>query len=137
MWPSGLTPQTLHLEVRGSSFARSVVSLDKELYSAASTVNLRNFAELCLRSLETYHFKFGNLTNFKSLFPVAVDGFSLTGPCKKLKNCGKIYWALGINLVDGTHCNIALVGRFSLLLAAGDVPRGNVSKRPPTAMSGE
>ena len=62
-----VTPQTLHLEVRGSSFARSVVSLDKELYSA-STVNLRNFTELCLRSLETYHFEFGNVTTFKALF---------------------------------------------------------------------
>ena len=28
-----LTPQTPHLEVRGSSLARHIVSLDKELYS--------------------------------------------------------------------------------------------------------
>ena len=31
-----LTPQTLNLEVRGSSLARRVVSLDKELYSTLS-----------------------------------------------------------------------------------------------------
>ena len=30
---AGLTPRTLDLEVRGSSLARRVVSLDKELYS--------------------------------------------------------------------------------------------------------
>ena len=31
-----LTPRTLDLEVRGSSLARRVVSLDKELYSTLS-----------------------------------------------------------------------------------------------------
>ena len=33
-----LTPQTLDLEVRGSSLARRIVSLDKELYSTLPPV---------------------------------------------------------------------------------------------------
>ena len=44
-----LTPQTLELEVQGSSLAQSIVSLDKELYST-----LLLFTQVYKWVLETY-----------------------------------------------------------------------------------
>ena len=44
-----LTPRTLDLEVRGSSLARRVVSLDRELYSTLSL-----FAQVCKLVQATY-----------------------------------------------------------------------------------
>ena len=38
-----------------------------------TSVKFRDFAEERLRSLLTYHFKLGKLTNFEALFPVAKD----------------------------------------------------------------
>ena len=45
-----LTPRTLNLEVRGSSLARRVISLDKELYSTFSL-----FIQVYKRLQATYY----------------------------------------------------------------------------------
>ena len=49
------------------------------LLSVLKSVNFRSFADLYLRSLKSISFNFG-------AFFSGVDGFSLTGPYKKLKN---------------------------------------------------
>ena len=47
-----------------------------------TSVNVRNFAELYLHSLKTYHFQFGSFTNFRLALFGGVDGFTLTGRYK-------------------------------------------------------
>ena len=55
-----------------------------------TSVNLRNFAELHLCSLvKTYHFQIRQLYYFWGALFRGVDGCSLTGPHKKLKNTVK------------------------------------------------
>ena len=45
-----------------------------------TSVNFRTFADLHFRSLRTFHFQI-----LQGALPSAVDGFSLTTPCQKLK----------------------------------------------------